>query len=479
MKSYTSILVLYLFITISLSNSSILNSVCGNDNFIVDDVQDDHWQGRITVDVPENTNGWVVNIQFDSTVDIIDCVLADVTGSGRQWSLSSKDWDDDLSAGSQFEIGIIVYFSTNNSPSIISIDFNDQNLCQEEGVATTDSGAASCSNSYSVDDQQDDHWQGRVTLTVPENTNGWIVNLKFDSPVDSIDCALATVTGSGVMWTLSSRDYDDELEAGTVLEIGIIVHFSNSDSSSIVSVNFNGDSLCDSDEGSTTSSTSGNDCSNNYVIDTQAEDHWQGRVTLTVPETTNGWIVKLQFDSTVDSIDCALATVTGSGSMWTLSSRDFDDELGAGTDLDIGIIVHFSNNKVPSIISITFNDDNLCESDGGSTTSSGSVDDCIDNYSIDTQTDTQWQGVIVVNVPENVNGWELKVQFWTPIDSIDCALATVTGSGSLWTLTSRDFDDEIQAGIELDIGIIVHFSGDLPFINSLIFNEMMVCTAGS
>ena len=146
MKSFSSILVLHLFIAISLSNSSILNSVCGNDNFIVDDVQDDHWQGRITVDVPENTNGWVVNIQFDSTVDIIDCVLADVTGSGRQWSLSSKDWDDDLSAGSQFEIGIIVYFSTNNSPSIISIDFNDQNLCQEEGVATTDSGAASCTS---------------------------------------------------------------------------------------------------------------------------------------------------------------------------------------------------------------------------------------------------------------------------------------------------------------------------------------------
>merc|ERR1719422_2621403 len=363
MKSYTSILVLYLFIAISLSNSSILNSVCGNDNFIVDDVQDDHWQGRITVDVPENTNGWVVNIQFDSTVDIIDCVLADVTGSGRQWSLSSKDWDDDLSAGSQFEIGIIVYFSSNNSPSIISIDFNDQNLCQEEGVATTDSGAASCSDSYSVDDQQDNHWQGRIILTVPENTNGWII--------------------------------------------------------------------------------------------------------------------KLQFDSTVDSIDCALATVTGSGSMWTLSSRDFDDELEAGTELEIGILVHFSNNKAPFIISVSFNDDSLCEEDGGSTTSSGSVDDCIDNYSIDTQTDTQWQGVIVVNVPENVNGWELKVQFWTPIDSIDCALATVTGSGSLWTLTSRDFDDEIQAGIELDIGIIVHFSGDLPFINSLIFNEMMVCTAGS
>ena len=336
-----------------------------------------------------------------------------------------------------------------------------------------------CEDNFIVDDLQNGYWQGRIMLTVPENTNGWIIKLQFDSTVDSIDCALATVTGSGAMWTLSSRDYDDELEAGTVLEIGIIVHFSNSDSPSIISVNFNGDSLCDSDEGSTTSSASGSDCSNNYVIDTQAEDHWQGRVTLTVPETTNGWIVKLQFDSSVDSIDCALATVTGSGSMWTLSSRDFDDELEAGTELEIGILVHFRNSKAPSIISVSFNDDSLCEEDGGSTTSSGSVDDCIDNYSIDTQTDTQWQGVIVVNVPENVNGWELKVQFWTPIDSIDCALATVTGSGSLWTLTSRDFDDEIQAGIELDIGIIVHFSGDLPFINSLMFNEMMVCTAGS
>ena len=48
------------------------------------------------MDVPDDTNGWVVNIQFDSSVDIIDCVLAEVSGSGRHWSLSSKDWDEDL-----------------------------------------------------------------------------------------------------------------------------------------------------------------------------------------------------------------------------------------------------------------------------------------------------------------------------------------------------------------------------------------------
>merc|ERR1719450_699101 len=88
------------------------------------------------------------------------------------------------------------------------------------------------------------------------------------------------------------------------------------------------------------------DCENNFVVDDLQDGYWQGRVKLTVPENTNGWMVKLEFDSKVDSIDCALASVSGSGTMWTLSSRDFDDELEAGTDLEIGIIVHFSNNNV-------------------------------------------------------------------------------------------------------------------------------------
>lgn len=82
------------------------------------------------------------------------------------------------------------------------------------------------------------------------------------------------------------------------------------------------------------------DCSEVYVVDHQEADYWQGRVIINVDNAVNGWLVKLQFDEDVTSIDCALATVSGSGNSWTLSNRDFDGDLEAGITLELGVIVH-------------------------------------------------------------------------------------------------------------------------------------------
>ena len=84
----------------------------------------------------------------------------------------------------------------------------------------------------------------------------------------------------------------------------------------------------------------GDSCNEVYVVDHQEADYWQGRVIINVDEAVHGWVVKLQFDGVVSSIDCALATVSGSGSLWTLNSRGFDDDLEAGITLELGIIVH-------------------------------------------------------------------------------------------------------------------------------------------
>ena len=41
------------------------------------------------------------------------CVVGDVSGSGSTWSLSSKEWDSDITAGDTLELRFIVGFSSN------------------------------------------------------------------------------------------------------------------------------------------------------------------------------------------------------------------------------------------------------------------------------------------------------------------------------------------------------------------------------
>ena len=90
-----------------------------------------------------------------------------------------------------------------------------------------------------------------------------------------------------------------------------------------------------------------------------------------------------------------------------------------------------------------------------------------------------WQGWIRINVPEDISGWTLKVHFNSAVDDVETAMASVSGEGSLWTLTSKSFDGDLTAGTLLEIGIIVHFSSsNAPFINNLIFNDDLVCSGG-
>ena len=460
----------------------LTSSLCAEDcdgTYVIDTQSSDQWQGRLIIKVPQDVNGWAVQVQFDAEVTSIDCSLATVTGSGTAWTLTSRGFDDELHAGTTFEMGVIVHFS-GPSPNIISVDFNEDLLCEGGGEVTTASPGDGCGDDYAVDTEAEDHWQGRIIITVPEDVNGWTLQVKFDAAVTSIESSLATAAGSGTTWTLTSRGFDDVLESGTVFEMGIIVHFSGA-SPNIISMDFNENGLCDGgDVIPTTTSPGSGDCGDNYVIDTESADQWQGRIIITVPEDVNGWVVRVKFDAAVTSIESSLATAAGSGTTWTLTSRGFDDVLESGTVFEMGIIVHFSGAS-PSIISLDFNDFLFCEGGGEGTTTTDVTDNVCDDeeYEVETQAGDHWQGWVRLTVPEDISGWTLKIHFNTEVTGVDCALATTTGAGELWTLTSRGFDDDLAAGTLLQIGIIVHFSASAPFINNLIFNEDLICSGGN
>ena len=345
--------------------------------------------------------------------------------------------------------------------------------------------AQECGEVVVVDSGDSEHWQGRILINVPATVSGWAVKLEFDNVVTSIDSALATASGSLTSWTLTSRGFDDNLEAGTVFELGFIVYFSGTQPN-VISADFNENSLCDEGTHNPTTTTEGSeggdDCNDIVVVDTEASDNWQGRVLIYVPENVNGWSVHIEFDNAATGIDSALATVSGSGTSWALSSRGFDDELDGETMFELGIIVHFSGAS-PRAVSADFNGNSLCEggSDAPTTTTEGSQDACDDDdFEVETIYSNYWQGWIRITVPEDISGWTLKVHFHSDVDSVETAMASVSGEGSLWTLTSKSFDSDVTAGTLLEIGIIVHFSSsNAPFINNLIFNDDLVCSGGN
>ena len=119
------------------------------------------------------------------------------------------------------------------------------------------------------------------------------------------------------------------------------------------------------------------------------------------------------------------ATVSGSGKVWRLTSRGWDDELEAGQTLDLTMIVHYSGAK-PAIISVTLNDESLCseqtEPPRTSTTADPNPGDCGDDYTVDSEDDGFWQGSIKLTASQDVHGWTVVVQFDNTVDFIDSAL---------------------------------------------------------
>ena len=354
-----------------------------------------------------------------------------------------------------------------------------------------------CSEEHvTVDYQGEGYWQGRILLKVTEDLSGWEVALGFSAEVETIHCSLASVSGSGTEWTLSSFSWDGDLHAGSTLEVGIILHYSGA-TPAVSSLALNGQSLCSGSAPtpSTTSSTSATSpattptspsggCEDNFIVDVDEAGQWQGRLMVTAPEDVSGWELQLSFSASVDLLECSLAKPSGSGQQWRLTSYEWDGELEAGTVLEVGLIIHYSGAK-PSLTGLTFNDLDLCSGSSGTTegptptTSSSSGSDCSDSYAVDSEEEGEWHGRVLLTPPETLSGWTVTIQFSAEVDALDCSLAAVTGSGLVWSLSSYDWDSDLEAGVTLEVGIIVHYSGAQPAISSLSLNEMSLCSGDS
>ena len=58
----------------------------------------DHWQAKLLLVSDTNIKSWTVKITFDMEVDFIESAMAEVTGSGKAWTLTNKEWDGGLDA---------------------------------------------------------------------------------------------------------------------------------------------------------------------------------------------------------------------------------------------------------------------------------------------------------------------------------------------------------------------------------------------
>ena len=79
-----------------------------------------NWHGLIQLGpFDEDVTSWNILISFSSNLDWMESVMAEVSGSGPTWSLSSKDWDGALTAGDTLGVRFIVGYSGDKvSPSV-------------------------------------------------------------------------------------------------------------------------------------------------------------------------------------------------------------------------------------------------------------------------------------------------------------------------------------------------------------------------
>ena len=59
-------------------------------------------------------------------VEYIETAMAVVGGSGRSWSLASKDWDGGLAEGDTLSLRFIVLYTQAEKPFPTDISFNDE-----------------------------------------------------------------------------------------------------------------------------------------------------------------------------------------------------------------------------------------------------------------------------------------------------------------------------------------------------------------
>jgi len=332
---------LLLFLTLFL-----IKKISADECVTIDSENEGEWSGHVMLGPwNEDVSGWSVIITFTGDVLWIDSIVGDVSGGGDTWTLSSKEWDSDIPAGQQIELRFIVGYS-GDKPGVLSVT----------------SVTEGCNDEVIVTDEAEGEWTGKYLIQASnEPINGWDLQLVFSAPLDYLDCIAGSVTGSGSVWTISSKDWDSSIPAGGQLEVNFIVLHSQSSQPSVIRVQLNDDMVCGGGDVCYEDPPPGPDhCDGDYIV----EDEVQGQsmkilVNIVPQETVSDWNLQIQFDSPVLDISSPLAEASGSGSSWLLSNKEFDGDLEAGTNFELRFFVYYSGTK-PNVLMLDFNSVDIC-----------------------------------------------------------------------------------------------------------------------
>jgi len=273
--------------------------------------------------------------------------------------VDNKSFDGNLPAGQVLQLRIKATYS-GSIPDVISVNWNGDQFC--EGSEPTPEPGDDCSDIFTVESQEDGAWHGLLALTAKEDIDSWKVVIGLDNPLDSLETPLGKVSGSGTTWTVDNKSFDGNLPAGQVLQLRIKAVYSSS-IPTVISVNWNGASLCDGDGPGPTTQAPADDCSEKYSVESEEAGAWHGLLPVTAKEDITSWKLELRFDSPLTSLASPLGLITGSGTDWVIANKAFDGELAEGQVLELRFQVSYAGSN-PAIVGITFNDDNLCS--GGS-----------------------------------------------------------------------------------------------------------------
>ena len=138
------------------------------------------------------------------------------------------------------------------------------------------------------------------------------------------------------------------------------------------------------------------------VVDSEEEGHWSGHVILGPwEEDVSTWSMVLSFTEDLDWLDCALASVSGQGRTWTLTSKDWDGEIAAGEELEVRFMAQYSG-ELPEVVSVT--------------TVTETCDGVVNEVANE---DGQWTGQVSIQAGDtDMEGWHVLLMFSAPVDYI-------------------------------------------------------------
>ena len=359
-------------------------------------------------------------------------------------------------------------------------------ICILYAVVNYASAAEDCPNLF-IGSEWGEGFDGFLRFEIDHSAHGWVIHLTFDKVLTSLDCWQATVsTTDSKTFTLTNLEWDSDYEDGAHVELHFQPHFASRayliaadiddqdicGGAPVTTTTLKPDTTTTSQTQTTTTSSSGqNDCDGIATIVVEGEQQTEVAVTLTPTQSIEAWVVKIVFDSDVLGVTSPLADITGSGKVWSLACKSFDCNLESGASLDVYFYVYHGENGMPGFENISFNGVSMC---GTTTPTSTPGGDCEDVLVVD-DNGADSDITLFITPATSVTSWTVIIEFSSSVQGVSSPLATVTGSGAVWTLTNKSFDGGIDAGAEFELIFnVVHGDGK-PEISKITFNEMILC----